>query len=77
MLLPEAAKSSELWRFTGFCQPPHLEVQWRGRLDGHCWIFAPVNDELSKLLTTKDTSGYFVLSGTAGVCQMLCPEFFV
>lgn len=57
---------SELWRFTGYCPPPHLEVQRRGRLDRHCWVCAPVNDELSKLLATKDTSEYFMLSGTAG-----------
>jgi len=67
----------ELWRFTDCCQPPQFEVQQRGSLGRHCWIFAPVKDKLCKLLATKDTSGYSMLSGAAEVCQMLCPELLV
>lgn len=37
----------------------------------------PVKDELSKLLATKDTREYCMLSGTAGVCQIFCPEFLM
>lgn len=40
-------------------------LTWRSSGEEGCWVFALVNDEVSKLLAIKDSSGYFMLCGTA------------